>query len=529
MDPAPKRFLPWLAPVALLAACNLAPHYAVPSTPAPAAFKEDHPANANEQAAWAQAHPSDSADRAKWWLVYNDPVLSGLEDQVAVSNQTLKADEAAFREARALVVEARAALFPTLGVSPSYTTFRSSSNVRGAAVSTGATSTTTSGGTTTTGTTGTTSSGSTGSTSSAASASAGQTGQIFSLPLEATYEVDLWGRIRNTVAADAYTAQASAGDLANARLSLQAQLAEDYFQLRATDEEQKLQDATIAAYREDLRIAQNLFRNGIDSDEDVAQAQSQLDTTVAAAADLGVARAQYEHAIAVLVGKAPAELSIAPTAFTVVVMPLPLVVPSQLLERRPDIAAAERRVAAANAQIGVARAAYYPTLDLSATGGFESSHLGSLLSWPSRFWSLGPELSETLLDFGMRRGENESAWAAYDAAVATYRQTVLTAFQAVEDNLASLRILASEVQLRRTAAASTHRYLGLSQTRFQAGIDSYLNIATAQTADLTNQNSLVQAQLQEQLASVSLLMATGGGWEQADLPTPAHLELVPAK
>jgi NodT family efflux transporter outer membrane factor (OMF) lipoprotein len=507
-----RRIPPWIAAVTLLTSCNLAPHYSPPSTPVPTAFKEAGPEDARARVAWEQAHPRDAADRTKWWLIYDDPTLNGLEDQVEVSNQTLKADDAAFREARALVVEARAALFPTVVAAPSYTAFRSSDNVKGSA---------TSGASTTGGTTGTGSSSST--------TSSGGTGQIFSLPVEATWEPDLWGKIRNTVSANAYSAQASAADLANARLSLQAQLAQDYFQLRASDEEQRIQDATVAAYKEDLDAAKSLFHDGVDSDEDVAQAQSQLDTAIAAGADIGVSRAQFEHAIAVLVGKAPSELSIPVTTFTVVTMPMPDIVPSKLLERRPDVAGAERLTAAANAQIGVARAAYFPDLDLSATGGFEASHLAQWLTWPSRFWSIGPRLSETLLDFGMRRGENEQAWAAYDQAVANYRETVLTAFQSVEDNLALLRILATEVQLRQTAARSSHHFLELSQTRFKAGLDSFINVSAAQTADLTNENGVVQTQLRQVMASVSLVTALGGGWEESDLPSPTHLVLVPAK
>lgn len=503
--------------LSFLGGCNLAPHYDRPSSPAPAAFKEAPPANADTEAAWKRAQPRDAADRAKWWLIYQDETLNQLEDQVQASNQTLKADEAAFREARALVVEARAALFPTVTTSPSYTTFRSSRNVSGG-VSTGGTTTASSGTTTTTTP-----------TAGGAGSSAGGTGQLFSFPVEASWEPDLWGKVRNTVASNAYAAQASAADLANARLSLQAQLAQDYFQLRATDEEQRIQNDTVAAYRRDLDAALSLYRNGVDSDEDVAQAQSQLDSAVAAGADIGASRAEFEHAIAVLVGKAPSQLSIPVTKFHPWAPPVPVVVPSQLLERRPDIAGAERRVASANAQIGVARAAYYPDLTLSATGGFEASHFAQWFAWPSRFWSVGPQVSETLLDFGMRRGENEQAWAAYDQAVANYRQTVLTAFQAVEDNLALLRILATEVQLRQTAAKSSAHYLDLSQTRFKAGIDSFLNVSAAQTADLTNQNGLVQTQLRLVMASVTLVTAAGGGWEDSDLPSPGHLVLVPAK
>jgi NodT family efflux transporter outer membrane factor (OMF) lipoprotein len=511
-----KRMIPLLAAVSLLASCNLAPHYSRPSTPTPETFKEAGHDDPKARVAWEEAHPRDGADRAHWWLIYNDSLLNQLEDQLQVSSQTLKADEAAFREARALVVEARAALFPTVTTSPSYSMFRTSDNVRGGTTAGG----TTSGGTAPGGTT---------TTSTSTGGSSGGTGQLFSLPVEAAWEPDLWGKIRNTVSADAYSAQASAADLANARLSLQAQLAQDYFQLRATDEEQRIQDATIAAYQQDLDAANSLLRNGVDSDEDVAQAQSQLDTAIAAGADIGASRAQFEHAIAVLVGKAPSELSISVTKFTLVAGPVPAIVPSKLLERRPDIAGAERRVAAANAQIGVARAAYFPDLDLSATGGFEASHFAQWLTWPSRFWSLGPQLSETLLDFGMRRGENEEARAAYDQAVANYRQTVLTAFQSVEDNLAMLRILSREVQLRQTAARSSHHFLDLSQTRFKAGLDSFINVSAAQTADLANQNGVVQTQLREAMASVSLVTAMGGGWEQSDLPTPTHLVLVPAK
>jgi NodT family efflux transporter outer membrane factor (OMF) lipoprotein len=512
-----KRILPLAAATALLASCNLAPHYSRPSAPAPAAFKEAGPDAAGDRVAWEQAHPRDSADRAKWWMAYGDQLLDQLEDQVQVSNQTLKADEAAFREARALVVEARAALFPTVTAAPAYSTFRTSANVRGG------TSGGSAAGSNTGGTTGSAT------TTATSTSSSGGSGQLFTLPVEATYEVDLWGRIRNTVSVNAYNAQASAGDLANARLSIQSQLAQDYFQLRATDEEQRIQDATVAAYRQDLDAAKNLFRDGVDSDEDVAQAQSQLDTAIAAAADIGGSRAQLEHAIAVLVGKAPSELSIPVGTYTVMALPLPDIVPSELLERRPDIAAAERRVAAANAEIGVARAAYFPALDLNATGGFESSHLSNWLAWPSRFWSLGPELSETLIDFGMRRGENEGARAGYDQAVANYRQTVLAAFQSVEDNLSTSRVLSDEVRLRQTAARSSRHFLELSQARFKAGIDSFINVSAAQTADLANENGLVQTQLRLALANVSLVMAAGGGWEETDLPSPTHLVLVPAK
>jgi len=490
-----KKILPCLAAILLLSSCNLAPKYSRPSAPVPAGFKEGPPV------VWKKAQPRDAAIRPKWWELYGDPTLNGLEEQVQVSNQTIAADEAAYREARALVAEARSALFPTVTTSPSYSTFRSSATVSGGTVA---------GGT-----------GSTAGSGSVVSSSSGRTGQLYTLPVEATYEPDLWGRIRNTVAVNADNAQASAGDLANARLSIQAQLAEDYFQIRAADQERRVLDAAVEAYRRNLEVTLNLLHNGIDSDEDVAQAQAQLDGAIADASDLGISRAQFEHAIAVLLGQAPANFSLPSAAtFSAEPPPVPVALPSQLLERRPDIAAAERLVAAANAQIGVARAAYFPDLTLSATAGLESSHFSQWLTWPSRFWSLGPQLSETLLDFGERRGENEAAHAAYDQAVANYRQAVLSAFQSVEDNLAALRILATEATQRQTAASSSQRYLDLSLTRFKLGIDSYLNVSTAQTAYLTNAESAVQIQLRQMLASVTLVMAMGGGWQVADLPRP---------
>ena len=492
-----KKILSCLAALLLLSSCNFAPKYSRPSAPVSTAFKEQ-PTPAAEPVAWTQAHPQDDAIRPKWWELYGEASLNGLEEQVQVSNQTLAADEAAYREARALVTEARAALFPTVSTSPSYSAFRTSANVRGGTVAAGT--------------------GAAGGTSSVGSTS-GSRGQIYTLPLEATYEVDLWGRVRNTVAVNASNAQASAADLANARLSLQAQVAQDYFQIRALDEEKRILDAAAASYRRNLNIALNLFQNGIDSEEDVAQAQAQLDGAIADASDLGISRAQFEHALAVLVGRAPADFSLAPAVkFSAQPPPVPVALPSQLLERRPDIAGAERRVAAANAQIVVARAAYFPTLGLSATGGFESSHFSNWLTWPSRFWSLGPQAAETLLDFGLRRGQNAQARAAYDAAVADYRQAVLSAFQSVEDNLAALRILATEAGQRTTAANSSQHYLDLSLARFKLGIDSYLNVSSAETAYLANEESAVQIQLRRMLASVSLVMAMGGGWDVSQLP-----------
>jgi NodT family efflux transporter outer membrane factor (OMF) lipoprotein len=485
-----KKLLPWFAATALLSSCNFAPKYSPPTVATPAAFKEDAAAGATVR--WEEAQPRDDAARTKWWRLYQDPVLDDLEEQVLVSNQTLKADEAAYRQARALVVEARSAYYPTVSTAPSYTAFRSSQTLGGSGASAAG--------------------------GAAAGPSSGGRGQTYSLPVEASYEPDLWGAIRNNVAMNADNAQASAGDLASARLSIQSQLAQDYFQLRALDEERRILNETAGAFRQDLALTRELFRDGIDSNEDVAQAQAQLDTEVAQATDLETSRAQFEHAIAVLTGKAPANFSLAFASFAAAPPPVPVALPSQLLERRPDIAAAERLVAAANAEIGVTRAAYFPALTLSATGGFESSHFSQWLTWPSRFWSLGPQLSETILDFGLRRGQNEHARAAYDQAVANYRQTVLAAFETVEDNLAALRILATEAEQRKTAMKSSQQSVDLATTRFRAGIDSYLNVSTAQTAYLANEESAIQTQLQLMQASVSLVTAMGGGWEASDLP-----------
>jgi NodT family efflux transporter outer membrane factor (OMF) lipoprotein len=316
----------------------------------------------------------------------------------------------------------------------------------------------------------------------------------------------------------AFSAQASAADVATALLTTQADLATDYFELRATDMQAKILTDTMVNYRQNVDLTTTLYKTGIDSEQDLVQAQNQLDTATAQATDLGVARAQYEHAIATLIGKPPAELTIAVGAFNSNPPQVPVAVPSTLLERRPDIAALERMIASANAQIGVARAAYYPTLTLSASGGLESYSFVHWFTWPSRFWSVGPSLSQTLFDGGARRGQNEQAKAQYDAAVANYRQTVLTSFQAVEDQLAALRILSQEIVEQQTAINSSQRYLDLALIRYKTGVDSYLNVITAENSLLSNRESQVSSELRRMSASVSLVMALGGGWDPASLP-----------
>lgn len=513
---------------ALFSACNPGPKYARPPAQTPSAFKEALPKDYKEGEGWKIAQPGDDKIRSKWWEVYGDPQLNVLEEQVQVSNQSIAASEANFRAARALVVSARSALYPTIGASTSYTNSRFSRTSRTTVVSGGSTSTTSttsSDGSTTT-TTGGTSSG--GSGVAAANSVAG-TVNNFSLPIDVNYTVDLWHRVRNTIAANTYQAQASAADVATALLSTQAELAQDYFQIRALDAQRKILDETLENYRRSLDLTVTLFRTGINSEEEVSQAQTQLDAATVQATDITVSRAQYEHAIATLIGKPAASFALAVSPFVAQPPDVPLALPSELLERRPDIAAAERQVAASNAQLGIARSAYYPNLTLSATGGFQTANIAQWFTWPSRFWSLGPQLAGTLLDVGARRAVNEQAQASYDAAVANYRQTVLTVFQSVEDNLSSLRILSGEVEQQRTAIGSANHYLDLSLTRFKAGVDSYLNVITAQTTVLNSREAEVSIRLRQMTASVQLIMALGGGWDSSQLPQTKDLLVKPPK
>jgi NodT family efflux transporter outer membrane factor (OMF) lipoprotein len=488
MTPNNKTF--YLLTVCLLAlcACNPAPKYARPPAPTPVAYKEG--------AGWKLAQPGDDKIRAKWWESYNDPQLNALEEQVAISNQTLAAAEANFRAARALVVSARSALYPTIGAAPSYTNSRSSATTRAVSVPNANLSAVTNG---------------------------------FSLPFDASYTPDFWHRIRNTVAVRAFDAQASAADVATALLTTQADLATFYFELRAVDMQRKILDETMANYRQNLELTTTLYKTGINSEQELTQAQTQLDTAIAQATDLGVARAQYEHAIATLIGKPPSELTLTVGTFNPDPPQIPVAVPSALLERRPDIASLERRIAAANSEIGVARAAYYPTLTLSAAGGFQTSHFTQWFNWPSRFWSLGPSLSQTLYDGGARRAVNEQAQAQYDAAVANYRQSVLTSFQAVEDQLTALRILSQEIAEQQTAINSSQHYLDLANIRFKTGVDSYLNVITAENSVLSNREAQVSSELRRMSASVQLVLALGGGWDPASLPQMSDLIAKPAK
>src|ERR1051325_3534510 len=404
----------------LFKGCDKAPKYVKPSVATPAVYKEISPDAFKETKDWKFARPNDSEIRGKWWEMYNDPQLNTLEAQLNTANQNIALADANFRAARALVKESRSQYFPTVTTSPSIIASRQSSATR-------------------------------------SNFSAGRVNVNYTLPFDATWEPDFWGRIRNTVVASASEAQASAADLQNVRLSVPAELAFDYYQLRSQDAEKALLDASITAYQQQLELTRVRFQTGIASDEDVAQAETQLEATQAQATDLGIARAQLEQAIALLTGQ-PASTFSLPAAPSGEKPPaIPVGLPSQLLERRPDIAAAERRVAEANADIGVTKAAFYPSLNLGATAGLESTSLATWFTWPARFFSLGPTLTQTLFDKGRRRAATEVARAQYDETVASYRQTVLTAFQEVEDNLASLRILQRELDEQNDAVASSQR------------------------------------------------------------------------
>jgi len=470
----------------LLSACNVGPPYRRASVAQASVYKElltDQPSGEG----WKVAQPGDAQLHGKWWELYGDPKLNALEEQVNVSNQNIAAAFASFMQARALVKEAQSQYYPTLTTDPSVTRSRTSANLApggggGAGV----------GGTTQT---------------------------VYDLPFDASWTPDLWGRVRNTVKGNVAAAQASAADLENTRLTAQAELAVDYYELRTQDELQKLLNDTVIAYQQALDLTKALYDTGIDADEAVAQAEVQLQTAQAQATNLGIARAQYEHAIALLIGQ-PASSFTLPVEPQVATVPtIPVGVPSQLLERRPDISANERLMVQANAQIGVAKAAYFPTLTLSATGGFESSSISNWLAWPSRFFSVGPSLAETLFDAGLRSATVAQYRAAYDAAVANYRQTVLTAFQQVEDNLAALRILALEIKQQDDAVAAAKRYLDIATSRYQLGLDPYLNVITAQTTLLTNQQTDAQLRMQQLVGSVQLIEALGGGWDTSQLPS----------
>ena len=451
---------------------------------------------------WRPAQPNDDSLGGSWWELYHDGQLSALEEKVAVSNQTVAAAEANYRVARALLAEAQAAYFPSVTADPSVIRSRSSASIAAGGGSSGSSSATGSGG-------------------------GGGTGPRtdYTLPFEATYEVDLWGSVRNSVAQGSFEAQASAANVQTAILSTQSALAQAYFSLRATDEQRRILDTTLSDYEASLHLVRALYNNGLASEEDLAEADTQLDSAEAQATDLGIARAQYEHAIAVLIGVSPERFTIGVSPFKPALPEIPVGLPSGLLERRPDIAAAERQVEAANAGIGIARAAYFPDITLAATAGYAATSLSKLLDWPDRIWSVGPSVVMPIFEGGLRRAENAQARAVYDAQVAGYRQTALAAFQSVEDNLGSLRILSRELVQQHRAAVAAQRLVQLSVARYQNGLDSYVNVITAQNTFLTNRLLELQVELRQVTASIALVNDLGGGWDVSQLDRTAKTAL----
>ena len=463
-------------------ACTVGPKYARPPVVTPPAYKELAPSVAGAQSEWKASQPQDQMIRGKWWEIFNDPQLNSIEERVDVSNQNLKIAEAQFRQARDLIRINRSSLYPTVSAGPYITGERLSKNAPNAGPQ------------------------------------YGHTQGDFVLPFDLSYEVDAWGRIHLTVQAATASAQASAADLETARLSIHAELAADYFALRGLDAERQLLNSTVVAYQKALDLTTNRYNGGLAAKVEVAQAETQLETTQALAIDVGVQRAPFEHAIAALVGQPASAFSIPVSPLSEPPPVIPVGVPSDLLQRRPDIAAAERRVAAANAEIGVAQTAFYPTISLSAAAGLEGSSIINWFAWPSRFFAVGPTLLETLYDAGRRHAFTDQAWAAYDANVASYRQNVLTAFQEVEDNLAGLRILDAESKKQSQAVQSAELSLGLSTNRYKGGLVTYLEVITAQSAALSNERTAVDLLTRRMNSTVLLIKALGGGWDVSKLP-----------
>ncbi len=461
--------------VFFLAGCTVGPKYKRPPAEVPPAYKE--------AGNWKTAQPSELSLRGNWWEIFQDAQLNALEQQVNISNQNIKVAQAQYTQARALVRYNRADYFPTVTAGASATRTRVSGN-----------------------------------NAPLNAISNGTTNNDFQLPIELSYEVDAWGRVRKNVESFREQAQASAADLATVNLSVHAQLALFYFQARSLDAQEQLLNSTVQYYEQALQLNVSRFQGGVGSEVEVEQARTQLETTRAQAIDVGVARAQFEHAVAVLMGKPPASFSLAALPLRTPPPEIPAGVPSELLERRPDIASAERQMAAANARIGVAKAAYYPLLNLSAAGGFESGAITTLLQGPAGLWAVGASALQTVFDGGRRRAASDQAVAAYDQTVASYRETVLTSFQQVEDNLAALRILEKEAQTQNEAVFAAQKSLDLSIQRYKGGVTSYLEVTVAQSAALSNEATAVNILGRRMVAAVELIQALGGGWDSSSLP-----------
>ncbi len=475
-----KTGLVVLAMSVLLTSCTVGPKYSRPAVPAAPAYGEQPPAAYQEANGWKTAQPSDSVIRANWWELFGDARLNELQVQVGAANQSLQVAEANFRQARAAINYNHSFLYPTITAGVGISSNRLSTN--------------------------------------SPTGIAGTQYGNFVLPISVSYDADLWGRVRRSIAAAREQFQASAADLENVKLELETDLAVDYFEARSLDSEKKLLDDTVIAYQKALELTQNRFNGGVASKAEVAQAQTQLYQTQAQAIDVAVARAQYEHAIAVLTGRVPEGFALPPNPLTEQPPAIPVGVPSQLLERRPDIAARERQVAAANEQIGIARSAFFPDLMISATGGLQAGSIVDWFTWPSRYWAVGAQVLQTAFDAGRRRAQVESAVAGYDATVANYRQTALTAFQEVEDNLSTLRILEQEASKQHEATAAAQNSLQLSLNRYKGGLVTYLEVTTAQGIALSNERTDVDLLRRRIDATVQLIKALGGGWDASKLP-----------
>ena len=467
----------WFAPglALLLASCSVGPKYSKPTVPSTPLFTEPPPAG------WKNAQPADSELKGNWWELFGDAQLNALEQQVAPANQSLKIADANFRQARAQIQIARSALYPTVGTAPSITHNRTSTN--------------------------------------SPSGVPGRQFGLFVLPVDVSWDIDFWGRIRHSISSATEQYQASAADLENVKLQLQTELAADYFEARSLDAQKRILDDTVVAYQRALDLTRNRYNGGVASRVEVAQAQTQLNQTEAQAMDVNAARAQFQHAIAVLIGKTPESFTLSPMPLQGPPPVIPAGLPSELLQRRPDIAIAERQVAIANEQIGIAQSAFFPDLVLTATGGFSAGSMVNWFTWPSRFWSVGPTLAETIFDAGRRRAQVQITQAAYEATAANYRQTSLVALQEVEDNLSSLRILEEEAAKQHEATAAAEDSLQLSLNRYKGGLVTYLEVITAQSIALTNERTEVDLLRRRMAASVQLIKALGGGWNVNQLPT----------
>jgi NodT family efflux transporter outer membrane factor (OMF) lipoprotein len=503
-------FIPAVCVVAL-SGCSFAPRYAAPAVPAPPAFKESAPPAYSDAlpGAWQPARPQDAALKGKWWEMFNEPELNTLEEQLDINNQNVAQYFQNFMAARAQVREARSQYFPTVTVNPTF----SKTGVPFAASSTSNLAATT--GTTTA------------AASSSTTVSAGGTG--FALPVDVSWEPDLWGRIRNTVRENQYAAQVSAADLENERLTEQAALAEFYFELRGQDSLQAVYKRIIEANRQAVDLTRALYETGIDSEEDLAEQEVTLANAEEAATGIATNRAIYEHSIAMLIGKPAPSFSMEVKILTTPVPPIPVGVPSELLQRRPDIAAAERTMAQANALIGVEKAAYYPTLSLTGGGGLQGSSLAKLFSLPGLFWSLGASASEIVFDAGLRKATVAQYTAQYNADVAAYKQSVLTAFQQVEDYIATLRVVSQQIERQQQAIEASQKYVKAATARYETGIDPYLNVITALNTLLTNQLTDVTLRVSEMTAAVQLVQALGGGWNSTELPAASKITTTAAQ